>query len=64
MSNFTVVIEPGDVCKFADKCANAENCPRAKQASQSKVYCYEFKTFEGKRPSEFNTTSDYKILHG
>ena len=64
MSNFTVTIEPGETCKMADRCSKSETCSRVKQASQSKVYCYEFSTFEGKRPSEFDTSSNYKIIHG
>lgn len=64
MSNFTVVINPMDTCKMANKCSKADKCERAKTPTNSKMYCYEFETFDGRRPSEFKTSSDYKILHG
>ena len=59
-----VIIYPGEICKFASQCKNSETCSRAKSPSTTKVVCYQFKGFDGKRPSEFNTSSRMKILHG
>lgn len=59
-----VVINPGETCKYSLQCKNSDNCERAKKATSTKLVCYQFKGFDGKKPSEFNTSSKLKILHG
>lgn len=59
-----VIVNPGEICKFASQCKNSDTCSRAKNASSTKLECYQFKGFDGTRPSEFNTSSKKKILHG
>lgn len=59
-----VIVNPGEKCPYASQCKNSEDCERAKVAKPTKLECHQFVGFDGKRPTEFNTSSKYKILHG